>query len=103
MENLHEQHTGESLARVLGMTPKRLNEGFKQLYGDTVFHHHRNACLRRASLLLVETDLSIAAVALRSGYSSPSNFCHAFKKRYGRTPRQYRAGRAVAGVREAVS
>ncbi|MCX5109353.1 helix-turn-helix transcriptional regulator [Streptomyces sp. NBC_00378] len=69
----------------------------------TVFNHHRNACLRRASLLLVETDLSVAAVALRCGYSSPSNFCHAFKKHYGRTPRQYRAGRAVAGVREAVS
>ncbi|MFJ1881254.1 helix-turn-helix domain-containing protein [Streptomyces sp. NPDC088137] len=103
MENLHEQHTGESLARALGMTPKRLNEGFKQLYGDTVFNHHRNACLRRASLLLVETDLSVAAVALRCGYSSPSNFCHAFKKHYGRTPRQYRAGRAVAGVRETVS
>ncbi|MFC9857742.1 MULTISPECIES: helix-turn-helix transcriptional regulator [unclassified Streptomyces] len=101
MENLHEQHTGESLARALGMTPKRLSHGFKQLYGDTIFSHHRNACLRRASMLLVETDLSVAAVALRSGYSSPSNFCFAFKRHFGQTPRQYRAGRAPAGAREA--
>ncbi|MFJ4572489.1 helix-turn-helix transcriptional regulator [Streptomyces sp. NPDC088846] len=103
MENLHEQHTGESLARALGLSPKRLNHGFKQLYGDTVFSHHRNECLRRASMLLVETDLSVAAVALRSGYSSPSNFCYAFKKRYGQTPRQYRAARTPAGVRGAHS
>ncbi|MGW3085593.1 helix-turn-helix transcriptional regulator [Streptomyces sp. NPDC001108] len=93
MENLHEQHTGESLARALRMNPKRLSHGFKQLYGDTIFSHHRNECLRRASLLLVETDLSVAAIALRVGYSSPSNFCYAFKKRFGRTPRQYRVGR----------
>ncbi|MFJ1614376.1 helix-turn-helix transcriptional regulator [Streptomyces sp. NPDC088249] len=103
MENLHEQHTGESLARALGLSPKRLNHGFKQLYGDTVFSHHRNECLRRASMLLVETDLSVAAVALRSGYSSPSNFCYAFKKRYGQTPRRYRAARTPAGVRGAHS
>ncbi|MFF2961836.1 helix-turn-helix transcriptional regulator [Streptomyces sp. NPDC057963] len=103
MENLHEQHTGESLARALGMSPKRLNHGFKQLYGDTVFSHHRNECLRRASMLLVESALSVAAVALRSGYSSPSNFCYAFKKRYGQTPRQYRAARTPAGVQAAHS
>ncbi|MFE7476852.1 AraC family transcriptional regulator [Streptomyces sp. NPDC057575] len=40
----------------------------------------------------------MAAIALRVGYSSPSNFCYAFKKRFGWPPRQYRVGRAGAGL-----
>jgi LacI family transcriptional regulator len=48
------------------------------------------AHMRRACSLLVETDLTILDVALRSGFRSPSALSTLFKRRTGLTPREYR-------------
>ena len=39
---------------------------------------------------MINTDNMINEIAYDSGYSSPSNFCAAFKKQYGVTPLKYR-------------
>ena len=40
--------------------------------------------------MLTETGFSLAEIALRLHYSEVSNFCSAFKRRFGITPRQCR-------------
>ena len=45
---------------------------------------------RAKQLLQAGTDLSLAAVARRSGFSDPSQFAHHFKRLVGVTPRQFR-------------
>ena len=44
-----------------------------------------------AKLLLQTPNIPITQIALRLGYSEPAAFVHAFKKRTGVNPRQYRS------------
>lgn len=79
-----------SLSRQLVINPKKLTKGFRLIYGDTIFSYHRKFSLQRASSMLLETEKTINEIAYEIGYSSPSNFCAAFKKQYGSTPLHYR-------------
>lgn len=79
-----------ALSEKLAVSPKRLTKGFKLVYGDTIFSYHRKFVLKKAAEMLLETENTISEIAYTAGYSSPSNFCAAFKKLYGVTPLKYR-------------
>ena len=79
-----------TLAEKLFINPKKLTKGFKLVYGDTIFSYHRKFSLQRASAMLLDTEKSISEIAYEVGYSSPSNFCAAFKRQYSITPLKYR-------------
>jgi AraC-like DNA-binding protein len=51
----------------------------------------RRVRLRRAMRLLATTDMPLAELALRTGYTDPSNFSRAFQSLSGVTPGQFRA------------
>ena len=46
--------------------------------------------LERVRLLLMETDLSITKIALRTGFAHPQYLGTVFRERFGQTPGQYR-------------
>ena len=87
-----------SLSEMLAINPKKLTKGFKRVYGDTIFSYHRKLALSRAVSMLLNTDIPISEIAYDSGYSSPSNFCAAFKKQYGVTPLKYRESSLLRNV-----
>lgn len=78
------------LARQVGTNPRRLNEAFRAHLGETVFGFLREARLKEAHRLLVETALPIAEVGARIGYPQAANFATAFRERFGVAPRQLR-------------
>jgi AraC-like DNA-binding protein len=80
----------QDLSLMVGLNRNKLNQGFKQLYGGTVFKVLRDARLARSLLLLQDTDLSLADIALQVGYSDQANFSNAFRKHFGQTPRTVR-------------
>lgn len=45
--------------------------------------------MKRAVILLKETDLSVEEISLMLGYSNSSNFYKAFKEYYHLTPREF--------------
>lgn len=52
--------------------------------------------LTRGAALLRDGREPLAAVARRVGYSTPYAFSHAFRREFGTTPGQYRAGPGAA-------
>ena len=48
--------------------------------------------LDRVSSLLRETNLNLADIAQRSGFSSAAHLCRLFQKRYHKSPTEYRKG-----------
>ncbi|MEM9807355.1 MAG: AraC family transcriptional regulator, partial [Cyanobacteria bacterium P01_D01_bin.56] len=78
------------LARQIGLNDHKLKQGFRQLFDTTVFGYVQTCRMEQAQQLLSEGELSIANVAERVGYASPSRFCHAFKRNTGITPSKYR-------------
>ena len=78
------------LSRLVGTNRNKLNQGFKEVYGDTVFNVLRNARLSKAQSLLTETELSLSEISLLVGYSSQANFTAAFCRQFGKTPNRVR-------------
>ena len=82
------------LAEAVGLSEKRLNAGFRLLFGATVFDVLRNERLAHAQAVLEAEAVPLREVARRVGYNHVSNFVSAFARRYGAPPRQYIDGKA---------
>ena len=96
LQHLHEhpeKHwTIEELAQSVGSSRAAFAKRFKGLVGETVFQYLTSLRMQRAKQLLRDTALPVYEVAQRAGYESDLAFVKAFRKRTGRTPRQYRLG-----------
>jgi AraC-like DNA-binding protein len=77
------------LAVGVGLSEKRLNAGFRLLFGATAFEVLRNERLAHAHAVLQAEPVPLREVAQRVGYNDVSNFVNAFAQRYGAPPRQY--------------
>ena len=84
-----EPPTLQELANEIGLNLKKLKEGFKQVYGDTVYSFLFDYKMEHARKLLEKNQLNVNEVGLQVGYSTASHFISAFKKKYGTTPKQY--------------
>ncbi|MDH3323186.1 MAG: AraC family transcriptional regulator [Flavobacteriaceae bacterium] len=79
----------QELADEVGLSLKKLKEGFKQIYGDTVFGFLVEHKMEFARKMLEAGDSNVNEVGLKVGYSTSSHFIAAFKKKYGTTPKKY--------------
>ena len=73
----------------VGLSLTKLKEGFKQIYGDSVFNFLLDYKLEESRKLLLSSDQNVSEIALQMGYSTSSHFIAAFKKKFGTTPKQY--------------
>jgi AraC-like DNA-binding protein len=87
--NMAEPPSLKELAEASGLSLKKLKEGFKQVYGDTVFGFLLNYKMEVARKMLESGDCNVNEVGLKVGYSTSSHFIAAFKKKYGTTPKKY--------------
>ncbi len=79
----------QELAHEIGLSLKKLKEGFKQIYGDSVYSFLFDYKMEVARKLLESGDHNVNEVGLKVGYSTASHFIAAFKKKYGTTPKKY--------------
>jgi len=79
----------QELANEIGLNLKKLKEGFKQIYGDTVFSFLLDYKMEHARKLLESNQYNVNEVGLQVGYSTASHFISAFKKKFGTTPKKY--------------
>jgi len=78
------------LARMVGMNQTKLKAAFKQLLNVTMYEYVLQRRMEVAAQMLVEAELSVAEIAYRVGYDYPANFSCAFKRYYGRLPRDWK-------------
>jgi len=79
----------QELATEIGLSLKRLKEGFKQIYGDTVYSFLFDYKMEFSRKLLDSGEYNVNEVGLKVGYSTSSHFIAAFKKKFGTTPKKY--------------
>jgi AraC-like DNA-binding protein len=84
-----EPPTLQELSEEIGLSLKKLKEGFKQIYGDSVFSFLFDYKMEVARKLLEAGNHNVNEVGLKVGYSTSSHFISAFKKKYGTTPKKY--------------
>ena len=90
LNNLENPPSLLELAQRVGLNDYKLKQGFRQVFGTTVFgclYHHR---MERAKLLLEAGCSTVTEVAHSVGYTSATSFSAAFKKKFGVQPKAYK-------------
>jgi AraC-like DNA-binding protein len=90
MERIDSPPSISELVHELSLSATTIKSGFKKIFGEPIYAHHRNLCLERGAMMLRDTNKSVLQIAVDTGYSNGENFCNAFKRRYGVSPSQYR-------------
>jgi AraC family transcriptional regulator len=79
------------LAAVAGMAADTFARRFKATTGRAPYAYVIEGRVRRAELLLRDSELPISTIAFRCGFSSQSHFTSTFRRLRRMTPRTYRA------------
>ncbi|MFB6628739.1 AraC family transcriptional regulator [Streptomyces sp. NPDC056362] len=91
-----EPWTIDVLAREVGMSRSAFTAAFRELVGDSPARYLAGRRMQEAGRLLSETSLPQSALPARVGYRSAVGFHLAFRKWFGVTPGEYRAGQVRA-------
>ena len=89
ISRMSEPPTLAELSEEIGLSLKKLKEGFKQIYGDSVFSFLFDYKMEYARKMLETGHYNVNEVGLKIGYSTASHFISSFKKKYGTTPKKY--------------
>ncbi len=80
----------QKLANDFGTNEFKLKNGFKELYGITVFKFQMEERLNYAKTLVESSSIPVKAIAEMMGFKTLAHFSRSFKKRFGSNPREMR-------------
>lgn len=94
--SLAEEWTLSKLAKQAGYSSEHLRRLCRKQLGRSPMHQVTYMRMRKATELLVNTDLTIEAIAQQVGYHNPFVFSNAFTKWIGWRPSEYRRKKVQA-------
>ena len=77
-------------SRELTMSPSQLHRKLVALTGLSPSRFIRHVRLRKAQILLLETEGSVSSIAYEAGFNDPDYFIRAFRQEFGETPMGFR-------------
>lgn len=92
----------EDVAEHFGYSKTQIHRLVKSSTGITVSNHITNEKMKRAKVLLLNSNLSITAIAEELGFENPDCFAKMFKRLRGITPYQYRKWHPYVGNRSSI-
>ena len=81
------------LAAHCGFGMRRFHQLFNEAFGETPHRYLNRLRLDAALTLLADPRETLSDIALTVGFADQSAFTHAFTKRFGMAPGQWRSGR----------
>ena len=89
-EHLYEDHSIVELCRRFMINREKLQTGFHELVSSTVHAYIIRQRMQNAARRLLDSDDSIKAIALDSGYKKQRSFNKTFKTIFNQTPASFR-------------
>lgn len=90
IDNVSKDVSIKTLSQMFGLTPKKLQSGFKLLFSKSVNEYIRQIKLEIGRDLIKNTELSISEIVYSIGYRSRSYFSKIFYEKYDILPTDYR-------------
>lgn len=88
--DLNRHYTIEQLSETYRISPTKLKQTFRMIYGFPVYSYIRAVKMRSAAKMLLSTDRTVLDIACEYGYDNGSKFAKAFRDVIGTSPREYR-------------
>lgn len=89
-DRLEDPPTLAELSKLIGTNEFKLKSGFKEVFGTSPYAYHLQHKLELAKSYILDTDLTIAEIGYRVGYSDPAHFTNAFRKQFDIRPSDLR-------------
>jgi len=80
----------KSLSKKSGLSPNKLQEGFKMIHNRTVNDYITHMRVLKAEILIRTSDLNISEIVYCIGFTSRSYFSKIFKQKYNCSPKEYK-------------
>lgn len=90
-ENIENDLSLEILGEIVHLHPSYLSKIFKEVSDMNLSNYVTDVKIQRAAELLRRGDMKVQDVMRQLGYQKSQHFSKLFKKRYGITPKEYRA------------
>ena len=74
------------LARMAAMSPSKLKNSFKEVYGLPIYQYYQKHRMNKAKAMLLSKKYNVKEVGMDLGYSNLSNFAKAFRKSFDQLP-----------------
>ncbi|MBP1639482.1 MAG: helix-turn-helix transcriptional regulator [Bacteroidetes bacterium] len=91
LEHLAMPPSIDELARIAGINSFKLKNGFKELFGNTIFGYLNSFRLEKAFYMIALGEKNMTQIAFELGFSSLQHFSTAFKKAYGCSPKKIKS------------
>jgi LacI family transcriptional regulator len=89
-DNVRDRVSVSAVLKHVAISRRRLERKFAQSFGRTPFQEIQRVRLEKAKQLLSQTDMSMPAIAARSGFTSAQHLARVFHALTALTPTQYR-------------
>lgn len=89
-ENPGNDYSLKVMIRKTGLNKNKLQHGFKQLVGSSVFDYIQQVRMDQAKSVLETTELSVEDTGYAAGYETKSGFSKAFRRYFGVKPSEMR-------------
>lgn len=90
MEDTNGRIARHELEKILNYSGNYLNSITQKYAGMCIFDYGMKYCMKQASELLINTNLSISEIMDTLNFSNTTHFYKCFKKEFSVTPKQYR-------------
>ena len=91
-------HQADRAVHEVGMSRTLFATRFRAVTGESPMRHLAKVRLGQAAGYLTTADLSVDAIARRTGYASNASLSKAFKREFGVSPGAYRRTRGDASL-----
>jgi AraC-like DNA-binding protein len=78
--------TSKQLSKIFGTNEFKIKDGFRHFFNTSVYQFYNEERLKKAHLLIQQTNEPLKSIAFSCGYNDYMNFYKAFKKRFGYPP-----------------
>ena len=89
-ESFNKELSLSSVADRLAVSPQYLSKAFAKSFGEGFSSYLSSLRLKFAAELIKTTDESLTAISLEAGFGNFSHFSRAFKRAFGKSPREFR-------------
>jgi AraC-like DNA-binding protein len=89
ISNINQPPSLIELARQVNLNERKLKQGFRDVFGTTVFGYLYQYRMEQAQQLLLQGQMTVQDVASQVGYASRSSFVAAFKKKFQVSPSHF--------------